>query len=727
MKRITKSKINAQQAARNPVIKTPTHQSSKFMAHLVHVCWLNSHSDTSPRHEALTVAELARRFATPQTDRGRLSLAQYHALNKDIPAEAAKRKAEKNGAAFIPATFTQPNKRTQDFVAEIHAFVLDFDGMKEDVPGVTRAEFEAKLVAYGYLAHTSYSHRPDDERWRVVLPYSMPCTVEQHAAVYAYFCDLFQGRLDDRSETTQQLWYTPACPYDGVDQYQSIVHDAALFDPYAVPVVAATHLNSSKPSKVPNATGGPPTAADLNLPANDSTRLSSALPFINADGRKNWVDVGMALKNQYGDAAKSLWHAWSKGSSKYDEDDAETTWDSFHPMAQGGVTVGTIYHLAQAAGWSPQLVTQPAAPALGPLQPLFDIKDARVDRFMRTPAPKREWLFRNTLPFKKVGLLVAPGGTGKSFFTIQAAVAIATKTRLADLWEVDNPGATLILCAEEDETDLHHRLRDVVTATVGFSPAMQQLIEQRVFIKSMLTENNLMTDVTAKNKVEQTDYVARLILTATQIPDLRLIVIDPASRFQGGDELSARDATRFVEALECLRSATGATVLLVHHATKASMNSEEVNQGAARGSSALTDGARWQMNLGTLNKTQAKTWKIDDKDRHQYVLATITKNNGAPPQPPVLMQRGPGGVLGALAPPAVSQSPEERIATLLLAEAAAGRTYTLNGFDQKFSGTTGELGLSSGALRKLVSDGIKHNYLTKRTTKPVGHLVVMAG
>ncbi len=703
------------------VNKSRPTKPSNFMSHLMQICWINSHSDTSPRPETLAIADLATRFSKPQTNRGRLSQAQYHALNKDIAAEAKLRKDEKNGAAFIASTFTKPNVRTQEFVAEIHGFTLDFDGMKDDVPGVTRAEFETKLVDMGYLAHTSYSHLPSDERWRVLVPYSKPCTVDQHASVYAYFCALFQGRLDDRSETTQQLWYTPACPHDAANEFQSFAHDATLFDPYSVPVVANIKAKTTKNSTVANAT--PAAAAPIQpLPAADSARLSSALGFINADERKKWVDVGMALKSQYGDVAKDLWDAWSRTSPKYDEDIADATWDSFHPLATGGVTLGTVYHLAQAAGWSAQLVTQQAAPPSSPLQPLFDIKDARVDRFMRSIAPKRQWLLRNTLPSKKVGMIVAPGGTGKSFFMIQTAVAIATKTRLADLWEVEDPGATLILCAEEDELDLHHRLRDVVAATVGFSPATQQLIEQRVFIKSMLTENNLMTDVTANNKVEQTDYVDRLILVAKQIPDLRLVVIDPASRFQGGDELSARDATRFVEVLECLRSATGVTVLLVHHATKASMNAEEANQGAARGSSALTDSVRWQMNLNPLTKPLAKTWKIEEKDRHEYVQATITKNNGAPPQPAVLLKRGPGGVLGAAQPLIKQQSIEQKLIDLIQVEAMAGRTYTQNGLEGKFAGKTRALGISAGTLRALVIHCVQRNYLRKRVASPTGIL-----
>jgi len=711
MKRIAKSKT-----------KSPQQRRSKFMAHLVHVCWLNSHSDTSPRHEALTVAELAQRFAKPQTDRGRLSLAQYHALNKDIPAEYATRKAEKNGAAFIPATFTQPNVRKQDFVAEIHAFVLDFDGMKDGIPGVTRAEFEPKLVAYGYLAHTSYSHRPSDERWRVVTPYSTPCTVDQHAAVYAHFCAMFQSRMDDRSATTQQLWYTPACPHDAAEEFQSFVHDAPLFDPYSVPAVAVTPSTTTKTRTATNATQSTAMTTSHPLPASDSTRLSCALGFINADERKTWVDVGMALKHQYGDAAKLLWDAWSKTSSKYDEDEAESTWSSFHPQEEGGVTLGTVYRLAQMAGWSAQLLTQQAAPASGPLQPLFDIKDAKVDYYLRNEAPARRWLLHNTLPLGKVGMLVAPGGTGKGFLVIQLAVAIATGTRLADHWTVDEVGSSLILCAEEDSDDLHHRLRDVLSATVAHSAAIQTLIEDRVHIKSMLTENNLMTHANDRREIVPTDYVDRLILTAKQISDLKLIVIDPASRFRGGDEIAAQDTTRFVEVLERLRSATGATVLLVHHTNKGSMNADEPNQGAARGSSALTDGVRWQMNLNKPTKNQAKEYAVPDTNRHEYVLATITKNNGAPPQPPVLLLRGPGGVLEAVAASAPTQSSANKLITLLQSEAILGRTYTLNSLEKHFSGTAGDMRLSAGALRALVTSCVKQNYLRKRTAKPVNHL-----
>ena len=707
--------MNLNDAAPQPA----SSSKDDFLAHMVTLCWLNNHRDASPREETLTVADLTSRFSVPDTKRGKLSQVEYHALDKTDPAQNKLRKSEKNGAAFIASTFSQPNVRTRPYVAAIHAFTLDFDGTKDGIPGVNRAEIEAKLSPYGYLAYTSYSHLPSEERWRVLIPYAVPCTVEQHAAVYAFFFAMFNGRVDDRSATTQQLWYTPACPHDAAGEYQSFVHDAALFDPYHVPPLARSKAASSQL----NAQQQFSTA----IPVHELERLAAAMRFINADDRTIWIKVGMALKNKYGEAGRPLWKKWSQTSAKYDEDDADITWDSFTPRTEGAVALGTVFHLAKQGGFTNQLTLQSpssATPGTSPtaLQPLFDIKDAKVDRFVRNPAPKRRWLLHNTLPLGKVGMLVAPGGTGKSFLMIQLAVAVATHTRLADHWQVDSPGASLILCAEEDDEDLHHRLREVLASTITHTPAAQQLIEQRVFIKSMLTEDNLMTHANDRGEIVLTDYVDRLALTAQQIPDLKLIIVDPASRFRGGNENAAQDTTRFVEALERLRSATGATVLLVHHTNKGSMNADEVNQGASRGSSALTDGVRWQMSLSKPTAKQATSAGVSTHNLHQYVLATITKNNGAPPQAPVLLLRGLGGVLEAAVKTTLRQSPEATLIGLIQSEITAKRTHTANSLEKRFSGTSGPLKLSAVALRALIANCVRLNYLRKRRTKPMNVL-----
>jgi RecA-family ATPase len=73
--------------------------------------------------------------------------------------------------------------------------------------------------------------------------------------------------------------------------------------------------------------------------------------------------------------------------------------------------------------------------------------------------------------------------------------------------------------------------------------------------------------------------------------------------------------TRFVEAVERVAQATGATVLIIHHANKGSINAVEQNQSASRGSSALTDGVRLQMNLATMDANGAKKFGIPEEQR----------------------------------------------------------------------------------------------------------------
>ncbi|GEM_PF-1557119 len=685
-------------------------------AHELVVNFGTSNRDACPTEHKITWGALTGQLSVPDTTRGTLPLAEYLALDKKIPEQKRIRDAEKDGPYFIMGSFSQPGTRRGKDIALMNGFVGDIDSGK-----ISKEELQAKLNGLEYLAYSSYSHSPTTPMWRFILLYATPVSVAVHEQAYAFLQQMFDGQLDHRCKTPAQLWYTPGCPPDAGPYFEFFTGTGDLFDPTSVPVVVAAVVPAATHQAATCKTSQSHVSV-VTIPLAEESRLTDALHYVDTDNRQNWITVGMALKNQYGDDALNLWLKWSGGSDKYDHDDATVTWEGLKPRSENGVTIGSVFHLAKQGGWNASTASIQLAPQSTQLLPLFDIQDAKVGRFLSRDAPRRRYLLRNTLPLGKVGMLVAPGGTGKSFFTLQLAVAVATGTRLAAHWDVDEVGSSLILCAEEDDDDLHHRLRDVLAATIAHSPEIEKLIEQRVHIKSMLTENNLMTHANECREIVPTDYVDRLILTARQIPDLKLIVIDPASRFRGGDEIAAQDTTRFVEVLERLRSATGATVLLVHHTNKSSMSADEVSQGAARGSSALTDGVRFQMNLNKPTKAQAKLLHVAEMYRHEYVLATITKNNGAPPQQAVLLRRGPGGVLEAAEAPAQHESQELKLLKILQAEAMVGQTYTTNSLEGKYAGKTGALGLSAAALRQLVASCIELKYLRKRVSKPVGIL-----
>jgi Protein of unknown function (DUF3631)/Primase C terminal 2 (PriCT-2) len=80
----------------------------------------------------------------------------------------------------------------------------------------------------------------------------------------------------------------------------------------------------------------------------DDQRIRDALNAINVDDRDIWLQIGMALKDEMGDAGRALWDKWSRTSKKYDDKEQDKAWHSF---ARTGITIATLFHYAKEAGW----------------------------------------------------------------------------------------------------------------------------------------------------------------------------------------------------------------------------------------------------------------------------------------------------------------------------------------------------------------------------------------
>ena len=84
----------------------------------------------------------------------------------------------------------------------------------------------------------------------------------------------------------------------------------------------------------------------MDLLSFDELRL--ALTHIPADDREVWVNIGNAVKTEYGDDGFFAWDEWSQGGDSYNAKDAQSVWRSLKP---GKNQMGTIIHYAQANGW----------------------------------------------------------------------------------------------------------------------------------------------------------------------------------------------------------------------------------------------------------------------------------------------------------------------------------------------------------------------------------------
>lgn len=90
----------------------------------------------------------------------------------------------------------------------------------------------------------------------------------------------------------------------------------------------------------------------------DWSEIKELLEYISPDcSRDEWVAVGMSLHHAgtstgEADAALHLWNEWSKPSPKYPgEREIMVQWRSFRSDKTSTVKLGTLYRLAQAAGW----------------------------------------------------------------------------------------------------------------------------------------------------------------------------------------------------------------------------------------------------------------------------------------------------------------------------------------------------------------------------------------
>lgn len=339
--------------------------------------------------------------------------------------------------------------------------------------------------------------------------------------------------------------------------------------------------------------------------------------------------------------------------------------------------------------------------------PWFDPETARVTHYLTETPPEREWLIQGLLPKGIVGMVSAPGGSSKSQLLMQLGYAVAQGGFFLGRWQIGTPGSALMLCAEDEGPEIHRRLYRMHMQTGGFDSG----VYERLYVRSTVGESTLLTETVATGEVERTALVRRLAATAKLIPDLQLIIIDPVSRFRGGEENSNEDATRFIEALECLAKATGATVLVAHHSNKGSASANEATQNSARGASALTDGTRWHLALSKPSKDHPMIKLLGEDARARHVEMALVKTNYTAPMPPVLLRRDEGGQLYCANESTPTEAALAKLAALVRAVHATPG-ITRRQLETLVFGTNKPLGISEKGGRELTTTAIGLEYLT---------------
>ncbi len=275
-----------------------------------------------------------------------------------------------------------------------------------------------------------------------------------------------------------------------------------------------------------------------------------------------------------------------------------------------------------------------------------------------------------------MGTLFAPGATSKSFWALQAALAVATGIDTVGI-EPGGHGRVVYLAAEDPAIVLQHRLRAIYLGK-KLSADDAYMAQERIDLLSVVGKGlDIGDDEQRKGLIEY-------------CTGSRLIIIDTISRAHHLDENSNGEMSQLLMMLEMIAGQTGAAILFLHHIAKAmSRAGDGDSQHAARGAGALTDNARMGAALSRMAAGEAE--QMIDKDlgsvepvgpdnRARYVRMSIPKNNYSAPIPDRWYRRDVGGVLTP-----VELTDAEKIAELekgakAYAEASGGMTNNNGGW-----------------------------------------------
>jgi RecA-family ATPase len=305
-------------------------------------------------------------------------------------------------------------------------------------------------------------------------------------------------------------------------------------------------------------------------------------------------------------------------------------------------------------------------------------------------------VIKNFLSSKIVAAIIAPGGAGKSYLAMHIAVSTASGSSLFSKFLPTKPSKVVFISGEDDKIELQRRIHAV---TQDLPTSLKASVSTNIFFIDLADSFELFTNKSMTGEVFMTDTPRMLAecIKETAGDEVDLVIVDPISRFRGGEENSAADTTRFVQALQFIRDKLNTTVLTLHHVNKGA-KSNGSSQNNARGSSAFIDGVRLVYELNVLSDEEIKKLYGSPLIMPRLLtLSTVKTNYGSPIDPLVLSKR----VDGSLELFNIPAGEHQKLA--ILQEIKISK-LTKTQFKENYGDVNGKFGLSEKSLVKKLDD-----------------------
>lgn len=299
-------------------------------------------------------------------------------------------------------------------------------------------------------------------------------------------------------------------------------------------------------------------------------RMEELLAQLDPDmGRDDWIRVGMALHHECegDDTGFTLWNEWSENGGKYPSEEAlKAQWESFarpRPAGRRPVTMATVLRLvkqtapeasaAQAATAEELQAVTDKTPAGDPAGVVatsesFSGKYPIMSASALSRRPPGDWLIKGVLPKADVVVLFGPSGSGKSFVALDMAASIARGIPWRE--RKTKKGRVLIIAAE---------------GGTGFGKRLKAYAQHH---KINAADLDIGVIVAAPNFLQK-EEIFEVVAAIRNSGGVDLIITDTFAQVTpGANENAGEDMGLALANAKALREATGALVMLIHHAGK---------------------------------------------------------------------------------------------------------------------------------------------------------------
>jgi len=269
--------------------------------------------------------------------------------------------------------------------------------------------------------------------------------------------------------------------------------------------------------------------------------------------------------------------------------------------------------------------------------------------YLRDPAPVADDLvsiiknrrLQTFIPQGVVGQLVGVDSIGKTHLLTQLALSVAGGIPLFN--EYPTGGGGHVFMASGENSDDIHRLLKKLSNSLSASDELIAKIASRLAVMSLCGKNAAFVDKDGNSTTFYSQLFAELKRVEPEA-GLKLIILDPVMLGAQAENNNAV-GTPLISLLErfTLELNGNPTVLFGDNMSNAGISTiTNTDQNASIGSSAITNGVRWQANL---ERVENRNDTSDDKYKKNQIRLRIVKSSNTPVYDPIMLCKVDNGRL----------------------------------------------------------------------------------